>query len=90
MGPAGLDVRKDIASPARWNVRALHDLAHQYGESRVRHEGGLPDLCNFKWAFRQAGPCDRDTRIQIDLRRGKAGKPGTDLSNKAGRDETVR
>ncbi len=52
MGPAGLKVRKDIASPALWNVKALHGLAEQYGASSADTKEIFRDLCKFKWAFR--------------------------------------
>jgi hypothetical protein len=52
MGPAGLKVRKDIASPALWNVKALLGLAEQYGASSADAKEIFRDLCKFKWAFR--------------------------------------
>lgn len=52
MGPAGLRVKHDIASPALWNVVALYKLAGLDRGVTEERKWVFRDLCKFKWAFR--------------------------------------
>jgi hypothetical protein len=52
MGPSGLRVRQDIASPALWRVPALLDLAGSIASGDPERKLLFRDLCRFKWAFR--------------------------------------
>jgi hypothetical protein len=51
MGPKGLKVMQDIASPALWSVQALHDLAFSLTSVGAQQKQLFRDLCKFKWAF---------------------------------------
>jgi hypothetical protein len=52
MGPAGLRVTQDVASPVLWRVPALLTLASEIAADEASRRRIFRDLCRFKWAFR--------------------------------------